>query len=187
MALNPKPHRHLDKKTRSAQRLTDSGFYVKEIRGVHQHRRCRTPVCCEPPACWNMYVQMKYWCCHLVALSHWDLPGTTKQLPVGVFQVVMNPQRKIIWPGGETEKPVGYQMSTKLKVQLYYNYCYDNYYHITPCYIMLCSFMLVFCIFCCLVFIMSVFLLLLLLFFSCSPCLNMEKKFFLMNWMLVPC
>ncbi|XP_027141822.1 glutamate receptor ionotropic, NMDA 1-like [Larimichthys crocea] len=38
---------------------------------------------------------------------------------VGVFngsQVVMNPQRKIIWPGGETEKPVGYQMSTKLKI-----------------------------------------------------------------------
>lgn len=32
------------------------------------------------------------------------------------LQVVMNPQRKIIWPGGETEKPVGYQMSTRLKV-----------------------------------------------------------------------
>lgn len=29
----------------------------------------------------------------------------------------MNPQRKIIWPGGETEKPVGYQMSTRLKVK----------------------------------------------------------------------
>lgn len=37
---------------------------------------------------------------------------------VCVFQVVMNPQRKIIWPGGETEKPVGYQMSTRLKVLL---------------------------------------------------------------------
>uniref|UniRef100_A0A3P9N469 Glutamate receptor n=1 Tax=Poecilia reticulata TaxID=8081 RepID=A0A3P9N469_POERE len=40
-------------------------------------------------------------------------------IQVGVFngtQVVMNPQRKIIWPGGETEKPVGYQMSTRLKV-----------------------------------------------------------------------
>lgn len=32
-------------------------------------------------------------------------------------QVVINPQRKIIWPGGELEKPVGYQMSTKLKVK----------------------------------------------------------------------
>lgn len=31
-------------------------------------------------------------------------------------QVIINPQRKIIWPGGELEKPVGYQMSTKLKV-----------------------------------------------------------------------
>ncbi|XP_016522140.1 glutamate receptor ionotropic, NMDA 1b isoform X1 [Poecilia formosa] len=40
-------------------------------------------------------------------------------IQVGVFngtQVVMNPQRKIIWPGGETEKPVGYQMSTRLKI-----------------------------------------------------------------------
>uniref|UniRef100_A0A3P8VGQ6 Glutamate receptor n=1 Tax=Cynoglossus semilaevis TaxID=244447 RepID=A0A3P8VGQ6_CYNSE len=40
-------------------------------------------------------------------------------LQVGVFngsQVIMNPQRKIIWPGGETEKPIGYQMSTKLKI-----------------------------------------------------------------------
>ncbi|XP_019741238.1 glutamate receptor ionotropic, NMDA 1b isoform X2 [Hippocampus comes] len=38
---------------------------------------------------------------------------------IGIFngsQVVINPQRKIIWPGGETEKPVGYQMSTKLKI-----------------------------------------------------------------------
>lgn len=33
-----------------------------------------------------------------------------------LFQVVMNTQRKIIWPGGETEKPKGYQMSTRLKV-----------------------------------------------------------------------
>lgn len=31
-------------------------------------------------------------------------------------QVVMNNQRKIIWPGGETEKPQGFQMSTRLKV-----------------------------------------------------------------------
>lgn len=28
----------------------------------------------------------------------------------------MNNQRKIIWPGGETEKPQGFQMSTRLKV-----------------------------------------------------------------------
>lgn len=28
----------------------------------------------------------------------------------------MNSQRKIIWPGGETEKPQGFQMSTRLKV-----------------------------------------------------------------------
>lgn len=34
-------------------------------------------------------------------------------------QVVINPQRKIIWPGGELEKPVGYQMSTKLKVSCF--------------------------------------------------------------------
>lgn len=32
------------------------------------------------------------------------------------LQVVMNSQRKIIWPGGETEKPQGFQMSTRLKV-----------------------------------------------------------------------
>ncbi|XP_037618830.1 glutamate receptor ionotropic, NMDA 1-like isoform X2 [Sebastes umbrosus] len=50
-------------------------------------------------------------------LNYQQKPGRLVQ--VGVFngsQVVMNPQRKIIWPGGETEKPVGYQMSTKLKV-----------------------------------------------------------------------
>ncbi|KAK5600855.1 Glutamate receptor ionotropic, NMDA 1 [Crenichthys baileyi] len=44
---------------------------------------------------------------------------TGRVVQVGVFngtQVVMNPQRKIIWPGGETEKPVGYQMSTRLKI-----------------------------------------------------------------------
>lgn len=32
------------------------------------------------------------------------------------LQVMMNTQRKIIWPGGDTEKPRGYQMSTRLKV-----------------------------------------------------------------------
>ncbi|XP_072242941.1 glutamate receptor ionotropic, NMDA 1b [Leuresthes tenuis] len=50
-------------------------------------------------------------------LNYQQKPGRVVQ--VGVFngsQVVMNPQRKIIWPGGETEKPVGYQMSTKLKI-----------------------------------------------------------------------
>uniref|UniRef100_A0A8C5BEE0 Glutamate receptor n=1 Tax=Gadus morhua TaxID=8049 RepID=A0A8C5BEE0_GADMO len=44
-------------------------------------------------------------------------PGRLVQ--VGVFngsQVIMNAQRKIIWPGGETEKPRGYQMSTRLKI-----------------------------------------------------------------------
>lgn len=35
---------------------------------------------------------------------------------VAPLQVVMNNQRKIIWPGGETEKPQGFQMSTRLKV-----------------------------------------------------------------------
>uniref|UniRef100_A0A3Q2UI50 Glutamate receptor n=1 Tax=Fundulus heteroclitus TaxID=8078 RepID=A0A3Q2UI50_FUNHE len=34
----------------------------------------------------------------------------------GSLQVVMNNQRKIIWPGGETEKPQGFQMSTRLKI-----------------------------------------------------------------------
>ncbi|KAF6718830.1 Glutamate receptor ionotropic, NMDA 1, partial [Oryzias melastigma] len=50
-------------------------------------------------------------------LNYQQKPGRVVQ--VGIFngtQVVMNPQRKIIWPGGETEKPVGYQMSTKLKI-----------------------------------------------------------------------
>ncbi|TRY93163.1 hypothetical protein DNTS_012852 [Danionella cerebrum] len=43
----------------------------------------------------------------------------TRLVQVGVYngsQVVMNNQRKIIWPGGETEKPKGYQMSTRLKI-----------------------------------------------------------------------
>ncbi|XP_061673384.1 glutamate receptor ionotropic, NMDA 1b isoform X3 [Syngnathoides biaculeatus] len=50
-------------------------------------------------------------------LNYQQKPGRLVQ--VGIFngsQVLMNPQRKIIWPGGETEKPVGYQMSTKLKI-----------------------------------------------------------------------
>ncbi|KAK1792218.1 hypothetical protein P4O66_012178, partial [Electrophorus voltai] len=43
----------------------------------------------------------------------------TRLVQVGMYngsQVVMNTQRKIIWPGGETEKPRGYQMSTRLKI-----------------------------------------------------------------------
>uniref|UniRef100_A0A667YQ01 Glutamate receptor n=1 Tax=Myripristis murdjan TaxID=586833 RepID=A0A667YQ01_9TELE len=50
-------------------------------------------------------------------LNYQQKPGRLVQ--VGVFngsQVVMNTQRKIIWPGGETEKPRGYQMSTRLKI-----------------------------------------------------------------------
>ncbi|XP_051794757.1 glutamate receptor ionotropic, NMDA 1a isoform X1 [Acanthochromis polyacanthus] len=43
----------------------------------------------------------------------------TRLIQVGIYngtQVVMNNQRKIIWPGGETEKPQGFQMSTRLKI-----------------------------------------------------------------------
>ncbi|CAL8248025.1 unnamed protein product [Merluccius merluccius] len=50
-------------------------------------------------------------------LNYQQKPGRLVQ--VGVFngsQVLMNAQRKIIWPGGETEKPRGYQMSTRLKI-----------------------------------------------------------------------
>lgn len=48
-------------------------------------------------------------------------------------QVIMNPQRKIIWPGGETEKPIGYQMSTKLKVlQYFFFYRYRKLLQNTP-------------------------------------------------------
>ncbi|KAG8447364.1 hypothetical protein GDO86_014724 [Hymenochirus boettgeri] len=41
-----------------------------------------------------------------------------KLVQVGIFNgshVIQN-DRKIIWPGGETEKPQGYQMSTRLKI-----------------------------------------------------------------------
>lgn len=41
-----------------------------------------------------------------------------KLVQVGIYNgthVIPN-DRKIIWPGGETEKPRGYQMSTRLKV-----------------------------------------------------------------------
>uniref|UniRef100_A0A3Q1FFB5 Glutamate receptor n=1 Tax=Acanthochromis polyacanthus TaxID=80966 RepID=A0A3Q1FFB5_9TELE len=69
-------------------------------------------------------------------LNYQQKPGRLVQ--VGVFngsQVVMNPQRKIIWPGGETEKPVGYQMSTKLKVPLTkYILLLPNYSTVTCCY-----------------------------------------------------
>uniref|UniRef100_A0A3P9QC64 Glutamate receptor n=1 Tax=Poecilia reticulata TaxID=8081 RepID=A0A3P9QC64_POERE len=43
----------------------------------------------------------------------------SRLVQVGIYngtQVVMNNQRKIIWPGGETEKPQGFQMSTRLKI-----------------------------------------------------------------------
>uniref|UniRef100_A0A674II55 Glutamate receptor n=1 Tax=Terrapene triunguis TaxID=2587831 RepID=A0A674II55_9SAUR len=41
-----------------------------------------------------------------------------KLVQVGVYNGshVLPNDRKIIWPGGETEKPAGYQMSTKLKI-----------------------------------------------------------------------
>lgn len=42
---------------------------------------------------------------------------------VAFLQVVMNNQRKIIWPGGETEKPQGFQMSTRLKVPALFCHC----------------------------------------------------------------
>uniref|UniRef100_A0A3B5B9K9 Glutamate receptor n=1 Tax=Stegastes partitus TaxID=144197 RepID=A0A3B5B9K9_9TELE len=45
-------------------------------------------------------------------LNYQQKPGRLVQ--VGVFNG--SQVRKIIWPGGETEKPVGYQMSTKLKI-----------------------------------------------------------------------
>lgn len=44
------------------------------------------------------------------------LTYNTVYVCVAPVQVVMNNQRKIIWPGGETEKPQGFQMSTRLKV-----------------------------------------------------------------------
>uniref|UniRef100_A0A663NEX0 Glutamate receptor n=1 Tax=Athene cunicularia TaxID=194338 RepID=A0A663NEX0_ATHCN len=41
-----------------------------------------------------------------------------KLVQVGIYNGshVLTNDRKIIWPGGETEKPQGYQMSTKLKI-----------------------------------------------------------------------
>lgn len=45
------------------------------------------------------------------------LTYNTVYVCVASLQVVMNNQRKIIWPGGETEKPQGFQMSTRLKVR----------------------------------------------------------------------
>uniref|UniRef100_A0A8C6KSS8 Glutamate receptor n=1 Tax=Nothobranchius furzeri TaxID=105023 RepID=A0A8C6KSS8_NOTFU len=43
----------------------------------------------------------------------------SRLVQVGIYngtQVVMNNQRKIVWPGGDTEKPQGFQMSTRLKI-----------------------------------------------------------------------
>ncbi|XP_043914717.1 glutamate receptor ionotropic, NMDA 1 isoform X4 [Protopterus annectens] len=46
-----------------------------------------------------------------------------KLVQVGVFNgtnVLLHSDRKIIWPGGETNKPTGYQMSTRLKIATIY-------------------------------------------------------------------
>lgn len=51
--------------------------------------------------------QCQAFCQHILATLHVCMVS---------LQVVMNNQRKIIWPGGETEKPQGFQMSTRLKV-----------------------------------------------------------------------
>uniref|UniRef100_A0A8C7JJN3 Glutamate receptor n=4 Tax=Salmoninae TaxID=504568 RepID=A0A8C7JJN3_ONCKI len=53
--------------------------------------------------------------------AHYSILNYQKSrlIQVGIYngtQVVMNNQRKIIWPGGETEKPRGFQMSTRLKI-----------------------------------------------------------------------
>ncbi|XP_028826755.1 glutamate receptor ionotropic, NMDA 1a isoform X4 [Denticeps clupeoides] len=53
--------------------------------------------------------------------AHYSILNYQKSrlIQVGIYngtQVVMNKQRKIIWPGGETEKPRGFQMSTRLKI-----------------------------------------------------------------------
>ncbi|XP_048876511.1 glutamate receptor ionotropic, NMDA 1 isoform X7 [Brienomyrus brachyistius] len=53
--------------------------------------------------------------------AHYSILNYQKSrlIQVGVYngtQVVLNNQRKIIWPGGETEKPRGFQMSTRLKI-----------------------------------------------------------------------
>lgn len=58
----------------------------------------------------------------MLTRSVWSLvssrPSVSANTAAGLasLQVVMNNQRKIIWPGGETEKPQGFQMSTRLKV-----------------------------------------------------------------------
>uniref|UniRef100_A0A671MJA3 Glutamate receptor n=1 Tax=Sinocyclocheilus anshuiensis TaxID=1608454 RepID=A0A671MJA3_9TELE len=53
--------------------------------------------------------------------AHYSILNYQKSrlIQVGIYngtQVVMNKQRKIIWPGGETERPRGFQMSTRLKI-----------------------------------------------------------------------
>ncbi|XP_056586675.1 glutamate receptor ionotropic, NMDA 1a isoform X2 [Triplophysa dalaica] len=53
--------------------------------------------------------------------AHYSIQNFQKNrlIQVGIYngtQVVMNKQRKIIWPGGETERPRGFQMSTRLKI-----------------------------------------------------------------------
>lgn len=54
------------------------------------------------------------------------------------LQVLTN-DRKIIWPGGETEKPQGYQMSTKLKVSANSIRGRASLAHLPPCPRLLCS------------------------------------------------
>uniref|UniRef100_A0A8B9K0R6 Glutamate receptor, ionotropic, N-methyl D-aspartate 1a n=1 Tax=Astyanax mexicanus TaxID=7994 RepID=A0A8B9K0R6_ASTMX len=53
--------------------------------------------------------------------AHYSILNYQKSrlIQVGIYngtQVVLNKQRKIIWPGGETERPRGFQMSTRLKI-----------------------------------------------------------------------
>ncbi|XP_026090171.1 glutamate receptor ionotropic, NMDA 1-like isoform X9 [Carassius auratus] len=53
--------------------------------------------------------------------AHYSILNYQKSrlIQVGIYngtQVVMNKQKKIIWPGGETERPRGFQMSTRLKI-----------------------------------------------------------------------
>uniref|UniRef100_A0A4W4E5C4 Glutamate receptor n=1 Tax=Electrophorus electricus TaxID=8005 RepID=A0A4W4E5C4_ELEEL len=53
--------------------------------------------------------------------AHYSILNYQKSrlVQVGIYngtQVVLNKQRKIIWPGGETDRPRGFQMSTRLKI-----------------------------------------------------------------------
>ncbi|XP_031433302.1 glutamate receptor ionotropic, NMDA 1a isoform X2 [Clupea harengus] len=53
--------------------------------------------------------------------AHYSILNYQKSrlIQVGIYngtQVVLNKQRKIIWPGGQTDTPRGFQMSTRLKI-----------------------------------------------------------------------